>query len=106
MEEEEKKKILTIKIDCSVVQLNHSINITVLRDVKACSLENKYLCVRKTCCLHQVTHTYFCWETVHIHNLLLPKPDDSTVVQLTKCRVPHQIATVTPYGIEKHLQLQ
>ena len=50
--EEDEKKNLTIKIDCSVIQTNHSINITVLRDVKACSLENKYLCVRKTCCLH------------------------------------------------------
>ena len=38
---EEDEKNLTIKIDCSVIQINHSINITVLRDVKACSLENK-----------------------------------------------------------------
>ena len=51
-EEGKKKKNLTIRIDCSAIQINHSINITVLRDVKACSLENKYLCVRKTCCLH------------------------------------------------------
>jgi hypothetical protein len=39
-------------------------------------------------CLHQVTHTYFCWETVNIHNLLLPRPDDRTVVQLIKYWVP------------------
>ena len=41
VEEEEKKKNLTIKIDCFVIQINHSINITVLMDVKVCSLENK-----------------------------------------------------------------
>jgi hypothetical protein len=50
--EEEEKKTLNIKTDYSVIQINHSIKITVLRDVKACSLENKYPCVTTTCCLH------------------------------------------------------
>ena len=40
-EEEEGKKNLNIKI---VIQINHSMKIVVLRDVKVCSLENKYLC--------------------------------------------------------------
>lgn len=51
-EEEEEEKNLNIKIDCSVMQINHSIKITVLWDVKVRSLENKYLCFRTTCCLH------------------------------------------------------
>ena len=43
-------------------------------------------------CLHQVTHTYFCWETVNIHTIYCYQDQmtDSTVVQLTKCWVPHQ----------------
>ena len=44
VEKEEKNYNLTIKIDCTVIQINNSIIITVVRDVKACSLENKYLC--------------------------------------------------------------